>query len=89
MAARPLHSKAVAAFQGRLLSRAAEICGGWDALRARLGVDAHSLELWRDGSARIPERIFLAVADVILEDDIARAAQDSRAVPRDGGAALE
>ena len=79
--------KAVLAFQGKLLSRAAEICGGWDALCARLGVDAHSLKFWRDGSARVPERIFLAVADIVLDDDIARAAQDRRAVPRDSGAA--
>ena len=69
-------------FQGKLLGRAAEICGGWSALCVRLGVAGHSLKLWVDGKARLPERVFLKAADIILEDDIARAAQDRRTAPR-------
>jgi hypothetical protein len=35
-----------------------------------------------EGKARLPERVFLKAADIVLEDDIARAAQDRRAAPR-------
>jgi len=70
------------AFQGRLLNRAAEICGGWDALYQHLGVTEHSVRLWIDAKARLPERIFLKAADIVLEDDIARASQDRRNQPR-------
>lgn len=70
------------AFQGKLLGRAAEICGGWSALCVRLGVEGHSVRLWMEGKARLPERVFLRAADIVLEDDIARAAQDRRAAPR-------
>jgi hypothetical protein len=70
------------ALQARLLGRAAEICGGWSALCARLGVEGHSLKLWVEGKARLPERVFLKTADIVLEDDIARAAQDRRVAPR-------
>jgi len=70
------------AFQGRLLNRAAEISGGWRALSTRLGVGEHSLRLWMDGKARLPEQVFLKAADMVLEDDIARASQDRRNQPR-------
>lgn len=70
------------AMQGKLLGRAAEICGGWSALCVRLGVEGYNLKLWVEGKARLPERIFLKAADIVLEDDIARAAQDRRAAPR-------
>jgi hypothetical protein len=69
-------------FQGRLLRRALEICGDAVALRIRLGADEHSLRMWLDGKARLPERAFLKAADIVLEDDIARAEQDRRAAPR-------
>ena len=73
-------------FKARLLGRAAEICGGWSALCLRLGVDGHRVKLWMDGKARLPDPIFLKAADIVLEDDIARAAQDRRAAPRLGAA---
>jgi hypothetical protein len=69
-------------FQGRLLKRAAEICGNPGALCSRLHVSEHSLRLWIDGKARLPEQVFLSAADIVLEDDLARAAQDRRARPR-------
>ena len=68
--------------QGRLLKRAAEVAGGWSALGIRLGVSEHSLRMWVDGKARMPDRIFFAVTDIVLEDDLARAAQDRRVKPR-------
>jgi hypothetical protein len=69
-------------FQGRLLQRAAEICGDLNALSSRLAVSRHALGLWIDGKARLPEQVFLSAADIVLEDDVARAAQDRRARPR-------
>jgi DNA-binding transcriptional regulator YdaS (Cro superfamily) len=70
------------AFQGRLLKRAIEIAGGFRPLCARLGVSEHSLSFWVEEKAKMPEQIFLLVADLVLEDDIARAAQDRRRDPR-------
>jgi hypothetical protein len=35
-----------------------------------------------EGKAKMPDGIFLATADLILEDDIARAAHDRRIEPR-------
>ena len=70
------------AFQGRMLKRAAEICGGYNALCVRLGVNAYWLRAWLDGRSRLPDDVFLKAADIVLEDDIARAAQDRRINPR-------
>ena len=69
-------------FQTRLLKRAVEICGGRDAARSRLGVSEHSLELWMEGRARLPNAVFLRAADIVLADDIARASNDRRREPR-------
>ena len=73
---------AMLAFQGRLLKRAIEICGGWNTLCARLGVGEHTVKLWLDGKARIPESVFLKAADIVLEDDVAWAEADRRGAPR-------
>ncbi len=70
------------AFQCRLIERAMEICGGPAALCLRLGIHEHSLKLWLEDRAGMPGRVFLALADVVLEDDIARASQDRRTGPR-------
>jgi hypothetical protein len=68
--------------QLKLLARAVEISGGTARLRARLGVAEHALLLWLRGRALMPMDVFLAVVDVILEDDLARKAQDRRMQPR-------
>ena len=73
---------AMLAFQQRLLNRSIEIAGGMRLLCARLGVPEHAVHLWLQGQAQIPDRVFLAAADLVLEDDIARAAQDRRHIPR-------
>ena len=65
-----------------VLRRAAEIAGGSAALRQRLNVEDHAFELWLSGRATVPEWVFLLAVDVVLRDDIARAAQDRRALPR-------
>jgi hypothetical protein len=75
------------AFQRRLLERATEIAGGRAALSVRLGVHEHSLALWAEDRAAMPGRIFLALADLVLEDDMARVAQDRRERPRPVSAA--
>ena len=43
--------------------------------------------LWAfgEGKAKMPDGIFLATADLVLEDDIARAAHDRRVEPRTFG----
>ena len=73
-------------FQARLLKRAAQIAGGASALAGSLGVTEEALGLWMEGKAKMPDRIFLATADLVLEDDIARAAHDRRIEPRTFGA---
>ena len=70
------------ALQQRLLSRAADICGGYNALCVRLRVSEIRLRAWAEGRAKLPEDVFLKAADIVLEDDIARADQDRRASPR-------
>ena len=70
------------AFQGRMLKRAAEICGGYAVLAAHLGVSEFKIRRWLEGKAPLPDPVFLKAADIVLEDDIARAAQDRRLNPR-------
>jgi hypothetical protein len=70
------------AAHARLLKRAIEICGGWNALCARLGVSDDRLAAWLEGKAQLPQPVLLNVADIILEDDLAWAAQDRRSEPR-------
>ncbi len=62
----------------RALERASDIAGGVERLSHRLGIDRHALELWLTGRATPPEAVFLRVVDLVLEDDLARAAQDRR-----------
>lgn len=66
-----------------VLRRAADIAGGSAALRERLNVEPHALELWLSGRARVPQRVFFVAVDIVVHDDMARAAQDRRAAPRE------
>jgi hypothetical protein len=65
-----------------VLRRATDIAGGPVALRERLQVDEHSLELWLSGRATVPEWVFSLAVDMVLRDDVERAAQDRRTAPR-------
>lgn len=65
-----------------VLRRAAEIAGGSESLRVRLDVEQHALELWLSGRATVPDWVFLQAVDLVVRDDIARAAQDRRSHPR-------
>ena len=66
-----------------VLRRAADITGGSSALQQRLDVEQHALELWLSGRATVPEWVFMRAVDLVVRDDIARAAQDRRATPRE------
>ena len=65
-----------------VLRRAADIAGGSSALQQHLSVEVHALELWLSGRATVPEWVFLLAVDLVVRDDVARAAQDRRASPR-------
>lgn len=61
-----------------VVRRACDIAGGGERLSERLGVEIHTVQFWLAGRATPPESAFLRLVDIILEDDIARAAQDRR-----------
>jgi hypothetical protein len=65
-----------------LLERAAVIAGGYVRLSACLGVSDARLDLWRQARARIPDPVFLMLVDLVLQDDLSRAADDRRRRPR-------
>ncbi|MGE5616096.1 MAG: hypothetical protein ACM3X5_04200 [Bacillota bacterium] len=69
--------------QPKLLGRALEIVGSRSELAARLSAEEHAVALWQSGRATIPDRVFRALVDLVLQDDIDRAAQDRRRAPRD------
>jgi hypothetical protein len=66
-----------------VLRRAADIMGGAAALQQRLSVEQHALELWLSGRATVPEWVFVLAVDLVVRDDVARAAQDRRSSPRE------
>ena len=69
--------------QSTLLKRAAQITGGDSELCEYLGVSEARLRLWLAGRVRLPDPIFLKAVDLVLQDDIARAAHDRRQRPRE------
>jgi transcriptional regulator with XRE-family HTH domain len=66
----------------RLLKRAIDILGGWNAFCARVGVSEHRVQAWLNEESKPPERVLLKAAEIVLDDDIAWAAQDRRTEPR-------
>ena len=80
------NSAMLAALQVRLLRRAVVVAGGTAELSFRLGVEEHTLGLWLAGRATMPQEHFLVIVDLVLDDDIARAAHDRRREPRQAGA---
>ena len=68
--------------QPKLFRRAIAIVGDAQKLCTRLQVDPHSLQLWQEGRATSPGWVLQLVIDLIVEDDLARAAQDRRQQPR-------
>ncbi|MBV9191488.1 MAG: hypothetical protein JO292_13145 [Betaproteobacteria bacterium] len=55
------------AFQGKMLRRAAEICGGYKTLAAHLGVSEFKLRSWLESRTPLPDPVFLKAADIVLE----------------------
>jgi hypothetical protein len=68
--------------QPKLFKRAVEIAGDAQKLCGLLHIDPHALKLWSEGRATPPEGVFHAVIDLIVNDDLVRAAQDRRQQPR-------
>ena len=66
----------------RALQCAVSIAGGRKQLSLLLKVSERSLDLWLDSGGRIPPSVFFRAVDLIVEDDMARAAQDRRACVR-------
>ena len=56
----------------RALSRAAEILGGPDALQRYLNVPIADLRRWMQGHERLPDHLFLRVADLLAESEISQ-----------------
>ena len=59
-----------AAVRSRTLTRAAEILGGSQPLRAYLNVSAAVLALWMSGAAPAPNDAFLKAVDVVIEKNL-------------------
>lgn len=66
----------------QLIERAASLLGGFDALAKYLGVPEHALRLYAATRATAPANVVVLLVDLILKDDVARAAQDRRQQPR-------
>lgn len=60
--------------QAKLLERGIEIAGGEKALCVALQIDPRALRAWRDGEAALPQRVFLALVELVTDDGITRAA---------------
>jgi hypothetical protein len=68
--------------QQKLLQRAVQIAGSEEKLCGRLGVQLHSLKLWLESRATARPEVLHELIDLILADDLARAAQNRRQQPR-------
>jgi len=64
------------------LRRAREITGSSTLLAARLAVSSRTADAWLSGRQPIPQDIFELAAEIVLVDDMARAAGDRRREPR-------
>ena len=56
----------------RAIRRAARYCGGLDPLARRIGVSRARLGLYAEGVEEAPMDVFLAVVDIILDEEVAR-----------------
>ena len=69
--------------QPKLFRRALEIVGNDEATLCRkLCAEPHALKMWMRGQANAPAWVLQAVIDLIVQDGLARAAQDRRRQPR-------
>jgi DNA-binding transcriptional regulator YdaS (Cro superfamily) len=72
--------------QARVLRRAVAIAGSENRLCHMLGVQPHALVMWLSGKALPPDRVLSFAVDLVLDDDLARAAQDRRKEVREHSA---
>jgi hypothetical protein len=68
----------------RIARRALHLCGGLRPFCARMGVGEEIAEAWLQGSLSIGRDELLEIAEIIVDDDEAWAAQDRRTEPRFG-----
>ncbi|HZQ75230.1 MAG TPA: hypothetical protein VFB08_20125 [Burkholderiales bacterium] len=52
------------------LKRAIELAGSKGGIQQRLGVQAHTLDLWLLGKADIPHSVFSQLTDILIEEDL-------------------
>ncbi len=62
----------------RSLLRAAELCGGPEKLAEYLGVTPSKLGFMLNGSATVPEELFLQVVDLLISRNITELTQATR-----------
>lgn len=65
------------------LKRAAEICGGEQALAARLKVTPSHLALWLKGIVTPPSDVFLRAVDIVTDQKIGSLPATKPAVPKE------
>lgn len=63
------------------VQRAAELLGGPDALAASLEVSPRIVKRWMNGTLHIPQRVFLSIVDIVLEEKISALKRESGARP--------
>jgi hypothetical protein len=68
------------AVRPRCIQRAAELLGGYDQLAMRLQVKLDHLLQWVNGFEPTPNRVFLAVVDIIIDHQIDQAISRQRLV---------
>lgn len=69
----------VESIYSRAIRRAARYCGGLEALARRIGVSRTRLGLYAEGVEEAPLDLFLAVVDILLEEDMAQLGRDAAA----------
>lgn len=72
----------------RVLQRAAEACGGPEAMSALLGVPAKALDRWLSGMEPVPARVFLQAVDCVLDGTPDAAREGGRAAAPGAGRLL-
>ena len=64
----------------RALQRAVGLHGGVRALAARLNLSRVRIDVWLRGDVSVPDDVFSAVVDLLLEHDLQELAKDISAV---------
>ena len=65
--------------QSYALARAATILGGEEPLARRLGISHTKLDLYLEDVDTLPQELFLKIVDVLVDDQMAKIAEDKSA----------